>query len=205
MKRSRQTHGKKTTPEDKSHQILMSVLTQVPFDGWTAAAYERGIRQCGLSPGEADLLFPRGIRDVVELFGEATDEAMFAKIENKSGFDKLRVREKIAFAIRARLEFLTPHREAMRQLMTWYALPFHWSLGAKRIYQTVDLAWRAAGDSSTDFNFYTKRGLLAGVVKATILFWLDDETPGCKASWEFLDRRIEDVMSVGQIIGRLRA
>jgi ubiquinone biosynthesis protein COQ9 len=60
--------------------------------------------------------------------------------------------------------------------------------------------WRAAGDASTDFNFYTKRMLLAGVLKATILFWLDDATPGCAASWEFLDRRIGEVLKIGKTI-----
>jgi ubiquinone biosynthesis protein COQ9 len=182
-----------------------AVLAQVPFDGWTTTAYEHAIRACGLTPEKAHRLFPQGIKGLIDLFGTVTDEAMQDRIKRNRSFAKLRVREKIAFAVRARLEFLTPHREAMRRLMFWYALPFHWAHGVKRLYRTVDLSWRAAGDTSTDFNFYTKRGLLAGVIKATMLFWLDDETPGCTASWEFLDRRINDVLRIGQAIGKLRA
>ena len=44
---------------------------------------------------------------------------------------------------------------------------------------TVDAIWYAAGDSATDFNFYTKRGLLAAVYGATMLYWLDDRSPDC--------------------------
>jgi len=184
----------------KRLKILQSVLPQVPFDGWTESAYGRGLKLAGVTRGEADLLFPQGLRDVIGLFGEEADRAMLAKIEREPGFQRLKVREKIALAVRTRLESWQPHREAVRRMMYWYALPFNLPLGMKRLYKTVDLMWRAAGDASTDFNFYTKRGLLAAVLKATILFWLDDKSAGCEASWQFLDRRISDVLKAGKSI-----
>lgn len=185
-------------------QILQAVLTQVPFDGWTEAAFARGIEQAGINGGEAGLLFPGGVRDVIDLFGETADQAMQARIGAEPGFARLRVREKIAFAVRARLDYLTPHREAMRRLMYWYAMPLHAPLGLKRLAKTVDLMWRAAGDTATDFNFYTRRMLLAGVLKTTMLFWFDDETPDCRASWDFLDRRIGEVLKVGKTISLMK-
>jgi len=195
---------KAATKDSTRHKILQSVLAQVPFDGWTEAAYARGIEQSGIAHGEADLLLPGGVRDVIDLFGAMADQAMQTKIDDEPGFTRLRVREKIAFAVRARLEALTPHREAMRRLLYWYAMPLHAPLGLRRLYKSVDLMWRAAGDISTDFNFYTKRALLAGVLKTTVLFWLDDDTPGCSASWEFLDRRIGEVLKVGKTISLMK-
>jgi ubiquinone biosynthesis protein COQ9 len=193
------------TGDSRRRKVLEAILAQVPFDGWTGLAYEATLKQSGLSPSDAALLFPRGIYDVVDAFGTMADEAMLDCISTQRGFADFRIRDKIGFAVRARLEFLTPRREAMRRLMIWYAMPHHWPLGLKRIYRTVDLIWRAAGDVSTDFNFYTKRGLLAGVLKTTLLFWLDDDTPGCSASWEFLERRIAEVLRIGQSLGKLRA
>jgi ubiquinone biosynthesis protein COQ9 len=73
----------------------------------------------------------------------------------------------------------------------------------KNWYTVVDAIWRAAGDRSVDFNFYTKRGLLAAVYGATVLFWLDDRSEGCAATWAFLDRRIENVMQVPKIQARI--
>jgi len=56
--------------------------------------------------------------------------------------------------------------------------------------------WHGIGDTSVDFNFYSKRALLAGVVSSTVLFWLQDESDDFSATWAFLDRRIEDVMKI---------
>ena len=78
-------------------------------------------------------------------------------------------------------------------------------MAGRLAYNTCDTIWRAAGDVSTDFNFYTKRGLLAGVVLSTTLYWLQDSSDGNQATSAFLDRRIQDVLIVGGRIGKARA
>ena len=75
-------------------------------------------------------------------------------------------------------------------------MPLNAALGLKLLYRTVDAMWYAAGDTSTDFNFYTKRATLAGVYSSTLLYWLNDRSPGSEATWSFLDRRIDDVMKI---------
>jgi ubiquinone biosynthesis protein COQ9 len=60
------------------------------------------------------------------------------------------------------------------------------------------------GDTSTDFNWYTKRATLSGVYGSTVLFWLGDDSPGHAATWEFLDRRIADVMQIEKFKAALR-
>lgn len=190
--------------KDGRDKILQSVLAQVPFDGWTEAAYTRGVKTAGASRGEADLLFAGGVRDVIEYFSASADRAMQERIDDEPGFTRLKIREKIAFAVRTRLEYLTPHREAVRRMMFWYAMPLHAPLGLRRLYKTVDLMWRAAGDTATDFNFYTKRILLAGVLKTTMLYWFDDESEDCEKTWAFLDRRIGDVLKVGKTISLMK-
>jgi ubiquinone biosynthesis protein COQ9 len=194
----------KNTAAAKRHKIMQAVLTQTVFDGWTRKAFDGGIAAANLTKGEADLLFPQGLRDVIELFGDTVDAAMQQQIDQTHTFNRMRVRDKIAFAVRARFEYLAPHREAMRRLLIWYVMPIHASLGVKRLYKSVDLVWRAAGDSATDFNFYTKRLLLAGVMKATLLFWIGDESPNHRATWEFLDRRLGEVLRLGKGISLIK-
>jgi len=65
--------------------------------------------------------------------------------------------------------------------------------------------WYAAGDTATDFSFYTKRGLLAGIYATTTLYWLDDKSPDHAATAEFLDRRIAEVMQIPKLRGRATA
>ena len=50
-----------------------------------------------------------------------------------------------------------------------------------------------------DFNFYTKRGILLGVYSATLIFWLDDNSENDQKTWEFLDRRIEEVLQIPKV------
>jgi ubiquinone biosynthesis protein COQ9 len=106
----------------------------------------------------------------------------------------MKIRERITAAVQARLSALRPHKEAARRAAAMLSLPMHAALGARLVYQTVDAMWRAVGDTSTDFNFYTKRATLAGVYGATAVRWFTDDSEDGKATDEFLAARIENVM-----------
>jgi ubiquinone biosynthesis protein COQ9 len=87
--------------------------------------------------------------------------------------------------------------------LTILALPVHAPLAARLLYRTVDAVWFALGDRSTDYNFYTKRMLLAGVYSATLLYWINDKSAESAETWAFLDRRIGEVMLIPKAMGRL--
>lgn len=187
-----------------AEKLLLAVVGQVAFDGWTMAALRNGAKAAGVEEGRLELTYPRGVRDVVASFSGWANDRMLERIAAERFFAGRRVRDKVAFAVRARLEVLTPHREAVRQLMLWGTMPHHAPDAAKLVYGVCDAIWRKAGDTSTDFNFYTKRGLLAFVLKTTTLFWLGDQSAGREETWAFLDRRIAEVLKVGQAAGRLK-
>jgi ubiquinone biosynthesis protein COQ9 len=117
----------------------------------------------------------------------------------------MKVRDRITLAVRVRLEELAGYEEAVRRSVGALALPGHAGRAARGIYRTVDTIWRAAGDTAVDFNFYTKRGLLAGVLAATTLYWLTDGSDGHGETWGFLDRRIAGIMRIPKLQARLRS
>jgi ubiquinone biosynthesis protein COQ9 len=117
----------------------------------------------------------------------------------------MRTRARVAAAIRQRLSAVAPHREALRRALGILALPHNAPRAAELTWRTVDAIWWAAGDTATDWNFYSKRGLLAGVYGATLLRFLEDRSEGCAETWEFLDRRIEDTLRIPQALASLRA
>jgi ubiquinone biosynthesis protein COQ9 len=123
----------------------------------------------------------------------------------KEGVADLKIRDRIRQAVRIRLERHGAGREASRRALALLSLPFNAPLALKLLYRTVDALWYAAGDSSTDFNFYTKRATLAGVWSSTLLYWLNDRSPGSEATWGFLDRRIDDVMKVERLKSQVRS
>ena len=112
---------------------------------------------------------------------------------------EMRIRDRVKKAVQYRLEFLEPHREAIRRLTSFLMLPGNGRHSFSLLYNTVDSIWFAVGDKSTDFSFYTKRALLAGVVASTNVFWLEDQSDGRQDTWGFLDRRINDVLGIQKI------
>jgi len=184
-------------------QIIAAALPHVPFDGWTLETLRHAAADAGHDPLTALRVFPRGAVEAVEAWVALADRRMLEALEHQ-GTAGLKVRERVALAIRLRLEDLASHREAVRRALSLLALPHNAPLAARLVWRTVDAIWYAAGDTATDFNYYSKRGLLAGVYSATVMYWLEDKSEGFADTWKFLDRRLADVLRVPQAIGRLR-
>src|SRR5215469_15433578 len=184
-------------------RLLLAVLPNVAFDGWSVAALRDGARAAKIEEAQALALFPHPGRDLVIWFSHWADREMLARVDMEA-FAGMKVRERIAAAIGARLAALEPYREASRRALSFLALPFNAPLALHLLYGTVDAAWYAAGDNATDFNFYTKRALLGAVHSATLLYWLEDRSEGALDSRAFLERRIADVMALPKATERLR-
>ena len=187
--------------ETLRRKVLLAGLTHVPVEGWTNAALRAGARDAGLDPAQAARAFPGGPTEAIDFFNRHADASMLEALEGMD-FDNMRVRDKIIAGVRVRLEQNLPHREAVRRALAVLAMPFNAPLGMRCVARTVDAIWRAAGDASTDYNWYTKRGLLAGVYTATVLYWINDKSPGTTDTYQFLERRIDTVMRIGGAIGR---
>ena len=127
---------------------------------------------------------------------------MVARIK-ASDMSEMRFRDKIAAAVRHRIEAIDD-KEAVRRGSTLFALPHLAGDGAKLVWGTVDLIWSTLGDTSEDVNWYTKRGTLAGVYGATVLFWLGDDSLENQATWDFLDRRIDNVMQIEKVKAQVK-
>lgn len=182
--------------------VLDAALAHVPFDGWSDITLRAAIAASGVEPGLARALFPRGAVDLALAFHRRGDDAMVAKLK-ATDLVAMRYRDRVATAIRFRMESVTD-KEVVRRGATLFALPTHAADGAKAVWGTADAIWDALGDTSRDVNWYTKRATLSAVYAATVLFWLGDDSVGHQATWEFLDRRIEDVMRIEKAKAGLR-
>ncbi len=188
---------------DKTREkLLLATLAHVSFDGWSEAALRAGAADAGLTPAEALNAFPNGPAEVAALFSQWADRQMLARLE-KTDLAAMKVREKVAAGVRLRLEALAPHKEAVRRALALFALPGHAAAGLACVHRTVDAIWYMAGDRATDYNYYTKRLLLAGVLTSTTLFWLNDRSEGQAETWAFLERRIDEVLKVGGRLGKV--
>lgn len=182
--------------------ILDCALSHVPFDGWTNKSLAAAARDLELSAENLRRAFPGGVAGLAAFFSAEFDRRMTDTLAGQD-LDAMPVRARIGLAVRARLELLGPHKEAVRRLAAYSAMPGRGLAAVQAGLATVDAIWRAAGDSSTDFNYYTKRGLLAPVYGATLLYWLSDESEGSEETWAFLERRIAEILKIPAIQGRI--
>ena len=182
--------------------LLEATLDHAGFDGWSQTAFDAGARDAGIPADRALNAFPGGMAELVAFHNEVADRAMLEAME-AAHVSEMRVRDRIAFAVKTRLQAEMRHREAIKSACSFLAMPQNAALALKLLYRTVDAMWYAAGDTATDFNFYTKRALLAGVYSSTVLYWLNDRSADCADTWAFLDRRIEEVMQVPKVLGKI--
>jgi len=187
---------------DLMSRLLEAAKPHVPFDGWSETTLRLAAQDADIAPGLVAAVCPRGAVDLALAYHAEGDAAMLRRLA-ETDLSTMRFRDRVAFAVRARLEAVED-RELVRRGTTLFALPQYAADGAKAVWQTCDHIWTALGDTSDDVNWYTKRATLSGVYGATVLYWLGDDSDGNARAWEFLDRRIEDVMQIEKLKARAR-
>jgi ubiquinone biosynthesis protein COQ9 len=183
--------------EQLRRKLALPVGENAVFDGWTAKAVESAAGQLGIDPVKAKLAMPKRSPVLIALYIEAVDRAL-GKDLPPAKLAALKIRERIRSLVWHRLEIMGPAREAMRSGLAILAMPQNLPLALKLSWQSADTMWRLAGDTSTDFNHYTKRMTLGTVYASTLLAWLDDDSEGWSETAAFLDRRIDNVMRFEQ-------
>ena len=200
-------------------ELALAVGENAVFDGWTKAAVDAAAGQLGVDPVQARLAMPKTQAGMIDIYIREVDRALETYFTPER-VSALKIREKIRALVWRRLEIMGPAREAVRRALAVLAMPQNVPLALRIGWRTADLMWRIAGDTSTDFNHYTKRMTLGAVYGSTLLVWLDDQSEGWTETAAFLDRRIGDVMrfekfkaewrgsserlSVSRFLGRLR-
>lgn len=190
------------------------------FDGWGRAALARAAERAGVDADIAALAFAEGPVAMIDAWFAHIDRVMVAALP-KEVLAKNKIRARITRQVEARLGTLTPHRHALRRAQAVLAMPQNLPQAARLGWRSVDLMWRQAGDTATDYNHYTKRAILSAVYAATLACFVTDESEDWADTRAFLARRIDGIMrfekakagfaartehlpSLSRFIGRLR-
>jgi ubiquinone biosynthesis protein COQ9 len=180
---------------EERDQALRAALPHVAALGWTKAALGAGLRDLGLDPVEQDWLFPRGPIEAVEAWCDLADREM-EEAARAEDLLALRIPDRIRRVIELRLEMNEPHREAIRRALALQSLPWNVPSAMRTVARTMDAMWAAAGDTSADLSWYTRRATLVGIYGATLAFWMQDDEPGFPATRAFLGRRLADLARI---------
>jgi ubiquinone biosynthesis protein COQ9 len=201
-------------------RLAPAIAANAAFDGWGREALDMAAEAEGIDTDVARLAFKGGAVDMIDAWFAHIDAQMAAAVP-ADRLATMKIRERIAAQVEARLEAALPDREALRRALAVLAQPQNAVRAARLGWRTVDLIWRRAGDVAVDYNHYTKRGILLGVYGATVTVFLDDDSEGLATTRGFLQRRIDGIMrfekakagfvkrtehrpSLSRFIGRLR-
>jgi ubiquinone biosynthesis protein COQ9 len=196
------------------------VAANAAFDGWNARAVDAAAAALDLDPAIAQVAFPGGAIEMIDCWFASVDTEMLERLPAER-LASMKIRDRITALVETRLEIVAPNREALNRVLSILAMPQNAPRAARLGWRSADVMWRAAGDTATDYNHYTKRGILAGVYAATITVFLHDESDNWAETRAFLARRIEGIMrfekakakllgrdthrpSLSRFIGRLR-
>jgi len=191
-------------------EILLATLDQVPFDGFSKRALTAGVAVAGYDASMVLRAFPNGVGDVAEHFSDWANRQMIIEV-NKLDLASMGVREKIHACIKARLMLCAPYKEAVIRLSSWLAMPQNTEKLTRMTWEISSQVWYTIGDTSSDWNYYSKRTLLAAAYSATVLYWMADEADDdgdYPNTWEFLDRRLNGItqtFGAGKKLGEMAA
>ena len=182
------------TSKEVRVDILQAMLPIVVFDGWNQKSLRASIKSINLPEGSEELYFPEGALEVIRFWHDQMNEFVKSNLEslNKS---EMKIREQVTAGVLSALESIGSNEEAMRRAIIRLSLPDAAVQGPTYLWSLADSIWRAIGDRSTDYNYYTKRTILAGVLGSTITVWISDSDQNKVKTKLFLDARISNVMS----------
>ena len=177
--------------ERTEQAVLDAALERAPALGWNSRLVRAACEATGLSRGDEELLLPNGPRDLAALLSRRHDARALKSLEATPA-QTLKIRERIAAGVSARMEAGAADLEATKRCAAFLALPLNADLGLRLAWETADAIWRWAGDTATDENHYSKRAILSGIlIPALTMRWFDGREP----AEAFVARRIENVMA----------
>jgi len=211
-------------PDPTLDEVRVALAAVVPahagFDGWGPDALARAAEEVGVDRDIASLAFSGGVVDMIDAWFASVDVAM-AEALPADTLAAMKIRDRIAALVMARIAVVAPHRDALRRALAILAMPANLARGMQLGWRAADVMWRLAGDTATDYNHYSKRAILSGVYGGTLIVMLDDDSADLAETRGFLDRRINGIMrfergkaqllarrdhmpSLSRFIGRLR-
>lgn len=189
--------------DDVRARLLPAALKAAVFEGFTPQMMASAAKGAGVSAPELAAAFPTGALGLVEYWSAMADRAAAGALKSERAAG-LKIREKVALGVEARIAFLRPDKEAARRAAGFLALPIHAPAAARLVWNAADAIWRALGDPSTDFNFYSKRAILSGVISSTMARWFADDSDDEAATISFLRARIDNVMQFEKLKAKVR-
>ncbi|GMJ07273.1 hypothetical protein like AT1G19140 [Hibiscus trionum] len=185
--------------EGEQARVLQASLRHVIRLGWSEEAMIAGAKEVGISPSIVGS-FPRKEAALVEFFMDDCLQRLIDRIDSGEELQNLTPSQRIYKLVRSRLEMQAPYISKWPQALSIQAHPLNVSTSFKQRAMLVDEIWHAAGDETSDLDWYVKRTVLGGIYSTTEIYMLTDSSREFRDTWLFLDNRVKDAFDLKKTI-----
>lgn len=199
---------------ETKQKILQAFLPIAAFDGWSKESLTKAMKDSGVNEELSTLIFENGLLDVAKFYIESYNTKASEQILKLDAFAMHKVRDKIRLALYVRFEVEKDNQLALQRLINFYLNPKNLvnfetglrpALQALEVcYKIADFIWNEIGDTSTDFNYYTKRLTLGKIIFRSVVIFIKDESKDFSKTKGFIDSEIEKVMKFEKFKARAK-
>ena len=191
---------KKVNLNKLRYQILLEAKAHVSKCGWNDELFYNIASKSKFKLSEIAALFPEGHITLLEMYLDTVNKQM-TEDSKKIYLIRLRVHERIKELIILRLKIMSREKELISKTYFHLLLPQNFKIASRCLYKAVDQIWFVAGDHSTDFNFYSKRAILASIYSVVMLHFVNNNS--LDQTIALLNKQLKKVSKVPKIKNRL--
>ena len=186
--------------QNKRLKILKLAKIIVAEHGLTSQTLKNISKKYDLDIHEINLLFPEGQNDLLKF----ALEQLNIDLENyckKLDLIRLPVHKRIRKILLSKIYIMNKEKKFYKKIFLSLLIPKKNFSLPNKLYKSVDQIWFIAGDTSVDFNFYTKRLILAGIYSRVIFFFFNNNNQ--KLLEDLLDSNLKRVSKIPELKTKL--
>lgn len=201
LSHNRLFHSYEHAPADRYNQaeqtILKAAMTHVPQHGFSLRAIQNGATDTGHLEITHNL-FPKGAFELIR-YHLITERLALQHVEIPAHGVGKKVRSLLAARIKANEQYIHQWQDALAVM----SLPSNIPGALEELHNLSDEIWHLVDDQSADMAWYTKRASLSSIYASTDLFMTQDSSPEYRDTYAFLDRRLNEVHTIGSSISEV--
>lgn len=185
----------------KRLKILNFAKIFVSKNGFTQNILANISKKYGLDINETELLFPEGNNDLIKFALEQLNSEL-EEYCRKIDLIRLPTHKRIKKVLLSKVALMNKNKLFYRSIFLNLLIPKKNFSLSSQLYNSVDQIWFIAGDSSTDFNFYTKRLILSIIYSRVMLFFFNNNNQ--EELENILDESLQRVSKIPEIKSKLK-
>lgn len=174
-------------------QIFQEAKPHIISNGWNEDLFNKISKFSKFNYNEINSLFPMGYVSMLEIYLEEINKKMTKSSKNLN-LKNLKTHERIRELLILRLNIMLQEKKLVSKTFFYLLFPYNFKLATASLYKTVDLMWFLAEDNSTDFNFYTKRSILASIYLTTLIHFINNNN--LQETIDVLDKQLFRVSKI---------